>query len=70
MAPLLRNEVREMLDGISKTGVTILLVEHNLKVAMSLAQRVYVMKKGCVAFAGTVTELAVHDEVREKYLEV
>jgi branched-chain amino acid transport system ATP-binding protein len=70
LAPLLKKEVRDMLAGISKTGVSILLVEHNLKVAMSLAQRVYVMKKGCVAFAGTVTELAAHDEIREKYLEV
>jgi branched-chain amino acid transport system ATP-binding protein len=70
LAPLLRKEVRDMLEGISKTGVSILLVEHNLKVAMSLAQRVYVMKKGCVAFAGTVAELAAHDEIRGKYLEV
>ena len=58
LAPLLRKEVRDMLEGISQTGVSILLVEHNLKVAMSLAQRVYVMKKGCVAFSGTVAELA------------
>ena len=70
LAPLLKKEVRDMLAGISKTGVSILLVEQNLKVAMSLAQRVYVMKKGCVAFAGTVAELAAHDEIREKYLEV
>ena len=70
LAPLLKKEVRDMLEDISKVGVSILLVEHNLKVAMSLAQRVYVMKKGCVAFAGTVAELAAHDEVREKYLEV
>jgi branched-chain amino acid transport system ATP-binding protein len=70
LAPLLKKEVRDMLEGISKTGVSILLVEQNLKVAMSLARRIYVMKKGCVAFAGTVAELAAHDEIREKYLEV
>lgn len=70
LGPILRKEVRDMLEDISRTGVSILLVEHNLKVAMSLAQRVYVMKKGCVAFAGTVAELAAHNEIREKYLEV
>jgi branched-chain amino acid transport system ATP-binding protein len=70
LAPLLRKEVRDMLESISKTGVSILLVEHNYKVAMSLASRVYVMKKACVAFSGTVKELAAHDEIKEKYLEV
>jgi branched-chain amino acid transport system ATP-binding protein len=70
LAPLLRKEVRDMLESISKTGVSILLVEHNFKVAMSLASRVYVMKKATVAFTGTVEELAAHDEIREKYLEV
>ena len=70
LAPLLRKEVRDMLESISKTGVSILLVEHNFKVAMSLASRVYVMKKACCAFAGTVEELAARDDIREKYLEV
>ena len=59
-----------MLKSISKTGVSILLVEQNFKVAMFLAKRVYVMKKACCAFAGTVEELAARNDIREKYLEV
>jgi branched-chain amino acid transport system ATP-binding protein len=59
-----------MLEDIKKTGVAILLVEHNLKVAMSLAQRLYIMKKAEVAFAGTVKELDARPDIREKYLEV
>jgi branched-chain amino acid transport system ATP-binding protein len=70
LAPLLRKEVRDMLASISKTGVSILLVEQNFKVAMSLARRVYVMKKASCAFTGTVEELAARDDIREKYLEV
>jgi branched-chain amino acid transport system ATP-binding protein len=70
LAPLLVKEVRNMLEGINKVGVSILLVEHNFKVAMSLARRVYVMKKAQVAFEGTVEELAAHREIQEKYLEV
>ena len=70
LAPLLVWEVRDMLENIKKTGVAILLVEHNLKVAMSLAQRIYVMKKAELAFAGTSDELDAHPEIREKYLEV
>jgi branched-chain amino acid transport system ATP-binding protein len=70
LAPLLVWEVRDMLENIKKTGVAILLVEHNLKVAMSLAQRIYVMKKAEVAFEGTGEELDARPEIREKYLEV
>lgn len=70
LAPLLKKEVRDMLESISKTGVSILLVEHNFKIALSLAKRVYVMKKGCCAFAGTAEELASRDDIRRKYLEV
>jgi branched-chain amino acid transport system ATP-binding protein len=70
LAPLLVKEVRNMLEGINKVSVSILLVEHNFKVAMSLARRVYVMKKAQLAFEGTVEELATQHEIREKYLEV
>ena len=70
LAPLLVKEVRNMLEGINKVGVSILLVEHNFKVAISLARRVYVMKKAQLAFEGTVEELAAQHEIREKYLEV
>jgi branched-chain amino acid transport system ATP-binding protein len=70
LAPLVVKEVRDMLEDINKTGVSILLVEHKLKVAISLARRVYLMKKAQLAFAGTVEELAVQREIREKYLEV
>lgn len=70
LAPLLVKEVRDMLEGINKTGVSILLVEHNFKVAMSLALRVYLMKKGQLAFSGTLEELAAQHEIREKYLEI
>jgi len=70
LAPLLVKEVRDILEEINKAGVSILLVEHNIKVAMSLANRVYLMGKAHIGFAGTTEELGVHPEMREKYLEV
>ena len=70
LAPLLVREVRDMLEDINETGVSILLVEHNLKVAMSLADRVYLMGKSYLAFTGTVEELEANPEIRAKYLEV
>ena len=70
LAPILVKEVRDILEEISKTGVSILLVEHNLKVAMSLANRVYLMGKAHIGFTGTVEELEAQPEMKEKYLEV
>ncbi len=70
LAPILTKEVRDMLEDIHKTGVAILFVEHNLKVAMSLAQRLYLMGKAVLAFSGTVEELEAQPEIRAKYLEV
>lgn len=70
LGPLMAREVSKVLAEINKAGVSILLVEHNLKVALSLATRVYLMGKGHIGFAGTVEELKAHSEIQEKYLEV
>jgi len=59
-----------VLDDINKAGVPILLVEHNLKVAMSLSNRIYLMGKAFIGFEGSVEELENQPEIREKYLEV
>jgi len=70
LSPLFVKEVRDVLEEINKLGVSILLVEHNLKVAMSLASRVYLMGKAVLGFSGTVEELDANPEIRAKYLEV
>ncbi len=70
LAPIVVREVRDMLQDIHRTGVAILVVEHNLKVAMSLAERIYLMGKAFLAFTGTVQELDAQPEIRAKYLEM
>jgi branched-chain amino acid transport system ATP-binding protein len=70
LGPLTAKEVSKVLAEINKAGVSILLVEHNLKVAMSLGTRVYLMGKGHIGFSGTVEELQAHPETQAKYLEV
>jgi branched-chain amino acid transport system ATP-binding protein len=71
LAPLMVQEVRNVLEEINKkAGVSILLVEHNLKVALSLANRVYLMGKAHIGYNGSVEELRDNKAVREKYLEV
>jgi branched-chain amino acid transport system ATP-binding protein len=70
LAPIMVQEVRNVLAEINKAGVSILLVEHNLKVALSLAHRVYLMGKAHVGYTGTAEELKSNNEARAKYLEV
>ena len=70
LAPVMVMEVRDILRQINKTGVSILLVEHNLKVAMSLADRVYLMGKAHLGFTGTKEELDARPDIRAKFLEV
>jgi branched-chain amino acid transport system ATP-binding protein len=70
LAPLMVKEVRDVLAEINQAGVSVLLVEHNIKVALSLAHRVYLMGKAHIGFDGTVEALKDDRAAREKYLEV
>ena len=70
LAPIIVDAVRDVLEEINKMGVSILLVEHNLEVAMSLAHRVYLMGKAHIGFMGTVEELDNNPQARAQYLEV
>jgi branched-chain amino acid transport system ATP-binding protein len=70
LAPLIVRELEEQILELCKTGISILLAEQNLKSALKLANRCYVLERGQVRFAGTVEELAENEEVRTKYLLV
>jgi branched-chain amino acid transport system ATP-binding protein len=70
LAPLMVREVRDVLAEINRAGVPILLVEHNLRVALSLSARVYLMGKAHIGFSGTPAELEGKPEIKGKYLEV
>ena len=70
LAPQLVREVCNVLLSINRAGVSILLVEHNLKVALSLAHRCYLLGKGFIGFEGTTAELEARPEVLAKFLEV
>jgi branched-chain amino acid transport system ATP-binding protein len=70
LAPLLVKAVMEMLSDIQRSGVTILLVEQNLKAAIEIATRFYIMGKGKIVFEGDRKALEAADEVRRRYLEV
>lgn len=70
LAPLLVKAVMKMLADIQRSGVTILLVEQNLKAAIEVATRFYIMSKGKIVFEGDRKALEEAVEVRRRYLEV
>lgn len=70
LAPVMVETVRDVLYEINKAGVAILLVEHNIKVALALAHRLYLMGKAHIGFTGTPADLAAHPEIKRLYLEV
>jgi branched-chain amino acid transport system ATP-binding protein len=69
LSPIMVQEVRNVLAEINKAGVSVLLVEHNLKVALSLAHRVYLMSKACIGCEATAAEVKDNRDLRAKYLE-
>ena len=70
LGPLIVDTVEEVIQDIHQQGIPILLVEQNMRVALRLAGRIYVISKGRIVFQGTCQELKDAHEIREKYLEV
>jgi len=70
LAPKIVATVEQVVQDIYKYGVAILLVEQNMRVALRLASRIYVMSKGKIVFHGTAQELKEAEQIRRKYLEV
>lgn len=71
LSPLLVQQVVEVIGHLrTAADLPILLVEQNLSLALNLADYVYVMKKGAVAFQGSTEELANSPEVQHTYLGV
>ncbi len=68
LAPILVEEIFEIIREINEQGVTILLVEQNAHMAFSVAHRGYVMETGVIQLEGPASELAENPQVREAYL--
>ena len=70
LAPMLVTQVGRFLDEIASRGVSILLVEQKLTIALKISHRVYVMGHGHIVFDGTPADLAANAAVRKENLEV
>ena len=68
LAPILVDQIFEIIQNLNKAGTTILLVEQNAQMALSVADRAYVIETGRISLSGTGEELAKSDEVRKAYL--
>ena len=68
LAPLLIKEIFSIIVDINKTGTTVLLVEQNANMALSIANRAYVLETGRITLSGSAKDLAASEEVRKAYL--
>ena len=68
LSPILVNEIFDIIESISKSGTTVLLVEQNAKKALSIADRAYVLETGKVVLEGDAKDLLENDSIKKAYL--
>ena len=68
LAPILVEQIFEIITKLHAAGTTILLVEQNAEMALQIADRAYVLESGRVTLSGTGRELAESDEIKKAYL--
>lgn len=70
LAPMMVQAVRELLEEIVRRGISILLIEQKLTIALQISHRCYVMGHGQVVFEGTPEALRANSAIRREWLEV
>lgn len=68
LAPILVEQIFDIIRSLHRTGTTILLVEQNAQMALSVADRAYVLETGEITLTGTGDELIHSDDIRKAYL--
>ena len=68
LAPMLVNQIFDIIDELNQSGVTILLVEQNARMALRLANRGYVLETGRISLSDTAANLLDNDQVKKAYL--
>ena len=70
LAPLIVRDLEEQILKLRDAGISILLSEQNVRSALKMISKVYVIDNGRIRFEGTVAELEATEEVKKKYLMV
>lgn len=68
LSPILVNQIFDIIEEVSKSGTTVLLVEQNAKKALSIADRAYVLETGKIVLEGDAKELMNDDSIKKAYL--
>lgn len=68
LAPILVQQIFEIIETLHKSGITILLVEQNAQAALSIADRGYVLETGRIVTSGTGAELLKSPDIKKAYL--
>lgn len=68
LSPLLVKEIFEIIKEVNKSGVTVLLVEQNAKMALSVSDRAYVLETGKISIEGKADELMKNESIKKAYL--
>jgi len=68
LAPMIVNMLEEQIARLKESGMTVLLAEQNLEVALRLSDRGYIIDNGVIKYHGTSEDLRVNEEIRNKYL--
>ncbi len=70
LMPLLVEMIAEIIQDINKTGVTVLLVEQNVEMALSVSHRAYVIDEGRIQSSGTAKDILADEDIQRRYLTV
>lgn len=70
LAPVVVKRLKELMAGLSRAGITILLAEQNLSFIEGLAERVYILDKGAIVHEGTLENILSDEDLKARYLAV
>jgi len=70
LAPMIVEQIFEIVERLNREGLTVLLVEQNARMALSIAHRAYLLEQGRIAFEGTAAEVAADEAISRAYLGV
>ena len=70
LSPKFVNQVFEVIKNLSKSGVTIFLIEQNVNIALSCSNRAYIIENGKIVLSGNSSDLISSDEIKKSYLGI
>ncbi len=70
LMPLLVEAIAEIIQDINRAGVTVLLVEQNVEMALGISHRAYIIEEGRIQFSGNAKDVLANDEIQRRYLTI